>query len=848
MKALRSLLFGALLISLTATPASAQSFGYVVAVGQDEVLVGEPTNEVIPGAVHVYRRDGDGTWAKHTTLHASDGVPGDYFGRALAVRGNTMFIGSTVADASKGAAFVFEKDASGEWGQVARFQPEELVDGNSFGRVATMDGDYAFVSSWGFAEGKGGVWVYERGADGSWSEVGMLTASDGMGRSENLGGDFFGYSMAVSGDRLVVGVPLRDERPDSDDGEVVDRADGGDDEDGDADEEDGGDEDAEDDAGAAGEDEEVEVKQDLGAAYVFERDPTTGTWTETAILTVEGTDANTLLGWAVALDGDAVLVGAPGADGFAGTVFRFEQDDESGEWSPAKRLKPFESEGGSFFGSAVAVTGPEIWVGARSAAGGEGRAFLFHRNGTTGEITHVTRVGGADAEGGDRFAESLAIGEQIAAVGQLGDDFGAGTVLVFDRDGEGWTESGLLVGEATSLDPIVGGQVDCADGDAAAFGCGDVDLLSFLPTSEIGGGRGVETNDVWGWTDSESGIEYALVGMSHATAFIDISDPMNPVFLGTLMKTEGSPASTWRDIKVYKNHAYIVSDNAGAHGMQVFDLTQLRDVEGAPVEFEETARYDGIFSAHNVVINEETGFAYSVGSSSGGETCGGGLHMIDIRQPDRPTFAGCFSDIATGNAQTGYTHDAQCVTYRGPDADHAGKELCFGANETALSIADVTDKSNPVAISVATYPNVGYAHQGWLTEDHRYFFLNDEADEFNPSFGLTKTRTMVWDVSDLDDPILVNEYMGETFTSDHNLYVKGDLMYQSNYVSGLRIVDVSDPENPKEVAFFDTVPYDESPGFNGSWSNYPFFESGTIVVTSGKEGVFFVKKREPLTP
>ena len=81
-----------------------------------------------------------------------------------------------------------------------------------------------------------------------------------------------------------------------------------------------------------------------------------------------------------------------------------------------------------------------------------------------------------------------------------------------------------------------------------------------------------------------------------------------------------------------------------------------------------------------------------------------------------------------------------------------------------------------------------------------------------------------------------------------SMYIHGDLMYQSSYVSGLRIVDVSDPENPKEVAYFDTVPYDESPGFNGSWSNYPFFESGTIVVTSGKEGVFFLKKREPLTP
>ena len=161
----------------------------------------------------------------------------------------------------------------------------------------------------------------------------------------------------------------------------------------------------------------------------------------------------------------------------------------------------------------------------------------------------------------------------------------------------------------------------------------------------------------------------------------------------------------------------------------------------------------------------------------------------------------------------------------------------------------MTDKANPIAISSATYPTVGYAHQGWFTADQRYWFMNDEGDETNPELGLTATRTLIWDMQDLDDPLLVKEHLGETMTIDHNLYIKGDLMYQSNYVSGLRILDVSDPENPVEVGFFDTVPEDESVVFNGSWSNYPFFESGTIVVTSGAEGLFLLQKRdsEPVT-
>ena len=82
--------------------------------------------------------------------------------------------------------------------------------------------------------------------------------------------------------------------------------------------------------------------------------------------------------------------------------------------------------------------------------------------------------------------------------------------------------------------------------------------------------------------------------------------------------------------------------------MQVFDLTRLRDYSGTMLTFEEDAHYDRISSVHNIVINEESGFAYAVGSGDGGDTCGGGLHMIDIRDPKSPSFAGCFADPNTG--------------------------------------------------------------------------------------------------------------------------------------------------------------------------------------------------------
>jgi choice-of-anchor B domain-containing protein len=157
----------------------------------------------------------------------------------------------------------------------------------------------------------------------------------------------------------------------------------------------------------------------------------------------------------------------------------------------------------------------------------------------------------------------------------------------------------------------------------------------------------------------------------------------------------------------------------------------------------------------------------------------------------------------------------------------------------------VTDKQNVVYLSRAAYPNVAYAHQAWLTEDHTFLYLNDEGDESAGQGEAAKgTRTLVWDVQDLTDPVLVKEHIGTSKAIDHNLYVKGDRMYQANYTAGLRILDVSDPANPKEVGYLDTHPGDDgTPSFQGAWSVYPFFKSGSIVVTSIGEGVFFVKDR-----
>jgi len=385
---------------------------------------------------------------------------------------------------------------------------------------------------------------------------------------------------------------------------------------------------------------------------------------------------------------------------------------------------------------------------------------------------------------------------------------------------------------------ITGSRVNCMNNSAAGHACQGIDLLARLSMNDLDV-YSTLVNDIWGWTDPDTQREYALVGTNRSVAFVDVTDPVNPVPLGVLPGRTGE--FIWRDMKVYKDHMFVTVDGYG-NGVQVFDLRQLRNPPGARKDFIESAHYNGISKAHNIAINEETGFAYIVGYSltligQVGDTCQGqGLHILNIQDPANPVYAGCFADHSTGFNGTGYTHDVQCLIYRGPDIKYQEREICIGSNATHISIADVTDKKNPIRISSATYPHVTYSHQGWLTADQRYFFMNDEHDELR-SPSVSQTRTIIWDMGSLEDPIYHSEFSFPTESVDHNLYIHGDYMFAANYSSGLRIVDISDISSPREIAFFDTHPNADDLSFNGAWSSFRFPGSGVTIVSSDPEGL-----------
>ncbi|MEO5510738.1 MAG: choice-of-anchor B family protein [Longimicrobiales bacterium] len=793
-------------------------FGGAVAVGDGEVFVGEAANMFRPGTVYIYRKVAGG-WKQSGKLTGPNAKEMDVFGTSLALDGNTLFVG-----AGPTMVHVYRKNGT-TWTHATTINASSAGVDARFGTAIAASGTWLLIGKppaggRGFgpppaagqtppAVPQGAVYAFRRDGSGQYSFSSRIVST---ADSATVAGDNFGAAVAISNGTALIGATGRNSNG--------------------------------------------------GLVHEFVLEPS-GSWKSVRSFLPLGVGNNDAFGSKIAMRDNYAVVSALGEGGAYGAAYIYRKLPSAGRqgapppppvagtprdssWVEVSRLASPSGMRNDRFGSGVAITDKEIWVGAMGA-NRDGGVFMYTRD-TLGVKVGPTFLTAGTLENGGGVGGQVAVRGNVAAIGATGVEGGAGAVIIYERSATGaWVKQAMLRVALDELVAIKGAEVKCEAGKVGAFDCGNSSLMSLTPPSAMTfDGHYVMMNDIWGWTDPVTKKEWALVGRRDGTTFVDMSNPSMPVPVADLPMTKGAVANAWRDIKTYKDHAYIVADNAREHGMQVFDLRRLRTmrpVAGRPVKVKEDTVYHEINSAHNIVINEESGYAYSVGSSGGGSTCGGGLHMVDIRDPGKPKFAGCFSHTGTGRTGTGYSHDAQCVTYKGPDARYKGHEICIGSNETAISVGDVTDKKNPKALSSASYPNVAYAHQGWFSEDHKYFYLDDEGDESSFSKEIPTTRTLVWDMTDLENPRLAKQYFGVATSIDHNLYVHDKQIYQANYTSGLRILDIADPENPKEVSFFDTAPFiPEGNTFSGAWSVYPYFKSGAIIVNSIEQGLFIVKQ------
>ncbi len=350
--------------------------------------------------------------------------------------------------------------------------------------------------------------------------------------------------------------------------------------------------------------------------------------------------------------------------------------------------------------------------------------------------------------------------------------------------------------------------------ESMQFPAQGIALLAWIPVRDFGPFN--ETGNSCSGYVSPGGREYAIVGLSRGTAFVEVTDPGDPRIVGFI----DGPESLWRDMKVHQGFCYAVSE--GGFGIQVIDLAQ---IDAGVVTLATEVTTGGATGTHTVALDSTSGFLYRCGGA------GNGLRIYSLASPANPVYVGAWSDR--------YVHEAQVVTYTsGP---YAGKQIafaCTGLNngwvDPSLDILDVTNKSSIVLLKRFRYSNPAYSHQGWLSEDRQWFYLNDELDEN----GTNLTRTRVINVASLTNPVEHPSVSAGSTSIDHNLYVHQGRMYQSNYTSGLSVFDLSNPAAPVRTAWFDTWPENDAAQFNSLWNNYPFLPSGTILGSDIEKGLF----------
>jgi choice-of-anchor B domain-containing protein len=399
-------------------------------------------------------------------------------------------------------------------------------------------------------------------------------------------------------------------------------------------------------------------------------------------------------------------------------------------------------------------------------------------------------------------------------------------------------------------------------------------------------------NDIWGWT-SPGGEEYALATNSGGIAFVRITDPENPVFVGRVESQDPfNFGNIWGDPATFGDFGYFTTEIVGSE-IVVVDLSGLDGLGPAPSPDSDlpaptfTFSNGGYLSAHNIQINEETGFAYVAGVrlAQGAENNACGLEqpprfntlIYDLNaSPTDPSVAACLPNVGE--------HDFYPVVYEGPDEDYQGREILFvfDGRDRDLPVGekiggfteiwDVTDKSNIEVLASFRVPELVFSHNGWTTEEQDFLFIGDEIDELvKAGWAFTEffaqpvdeptnkppTGTYIVDIRDLDDPIVVERFEHGTVGLDHNFIVKDDKLYVASYTSGTRVFQIDrDAEGVVTLSPFahmDTEPrlpnnvlnikQEEtfSSSFLGQWGIYPLFDSDTIIANDINNGLIVMR-------
>jgi hypothetical protein len=377
--------------------AADDNFGTSISVSGDTLVVGAPRDEDYWGSAYVFARNHGGadSWSQVAKLTALDGATGDRFGSSVAISGDTIIVGSLGDDSSQGSAYVFNRNQGGPdgWGQVAKLAASDGVAGDRFGFSVSLSEGTAVIGAYKKLLNRGAAYVFERNQGGAdtWGEVAKLTASGGQA------GDWFGYSVSISGDTVVAGAPY-----------------------------------------------DLYVGNSTGSAYVFERNQGgADAWGQAGQLVASDGTAGDSFGFSVAICKSTVAVGASydsAAGTFSGSAYVFERNHAGADaWGQVAKLTASDAAGGARLGYSISISGDTVVAGApygSSGATAAGVAYVFERNRSGadiwGQFSKQTARGGATD---DAFGFSVSVsGDTVVAGapyddGTTGNDFGSAYVF-----------------------------------------------------------------------------------------------------------------------------------------------------------------------------------------------------------------------------------------------------------------------------------------------------------------------------------------------------------------------------------------------------------------------------------
>ncbi|HWP81679.1 MAG TPA: choice-of-anchor B family protein [Bacteroidota bacterium] len=310
----------------------------------------------------------------------------------------------------------------------------------------------------------------------------------------------------------------------------------------------------------------------------------------------------------------------------------------------------------------------------------------------------------------------------------------------------------------------------------------------------------------WGYVAAD-GREYALLGTTLGTSIIELTDSLNLVERAFI----SGPSNGWREMKTYKHYAYIVSessDTLSGAGVQIVDLSNLPTSAQLVKTFIWTHPTTGqrFPSVHTISVSGN--YLYLNGGNFSG------VRILDISDPVNPRQVGQYVGP--------YVHDS-----------FIRNDTIFAAaiNGEGLDIVDARVKSSPSLVKRIQYPGAG-THNAWTTTDRRYVLTTDE-------IGSTAPSLKIWNISDIQNPTFVTEVFRPTAIV-HNVFVKGNLAYVAWYGDGLRVLDITDPTQPVEVAYYDTYP-ESVFSYVGAWGADPYFPSGKVIISDMQTGLYVVR-------